>query len=82
MKRNVFTEECLSISYNAHDTSHHKYIIWVTMLVYGENKFFNIYFFILGCPNGTFGYKCERVCDSNHYGILCQSTCDCKSNET
>jgi hypothetical protein len=27
------------------------------MLVYGENKLFNIYFFILGCPNGTFGYK-------------------------
>jgi hypothetical protein len=52
------------------------------MLVYGENKFFNIYFFILGCPNGTFGYKCERVCDSNHYGMLCHSTCDCKSNET
>jgi hypothetical protein len=52
------------------------------MLVYGENKFFNKYFFILGCPNGTFGYKCEKVCDSNHYGMLCQSTCDCKSNET
>ena len=62
--------------------SHHKYIIWVTMLVYGENTFFIIYLFILGCPNGTYGNKCEEVCDSNHYGMLCRSTCDCKSNET